>query len=92
MKSSYLLIVLGVYAAACVLFIVLNLLRSDRRGAAAAAVSVPLCAALGGVFAKGFYVLLMGEWNTLCPARCSAGRGPADGGSGAGFPRHRPFH
>ena len=65
MKSSYLLIVLGVYAAACVLFIVLNLLRSDRRGAAAAAVSVPLCAALGGVFAKGFYVLLMGEWNTL---------------------------
>ena len=71
--STYLILVLCLVPAAFVLFTVLNILRSDRRGAAAAAVSFPLCAVLGLVFAKLFYVLLMesgniiewGEWDVL---------------------------
>ena len=71
--STYLILVLCMVPAAFVLFVVLNLLHSDRRGAAAAAVSFPLCAVLGFIFAKLFYVLLMesgniiawGEWDAL---------------------------
>lgn len=65
MSSAYLVIVLCVYSAACLLFLALSFLHSDRRGAAAAAVSFPLCAALGVLFAKASYVLLMGEWDVL---------------------------
>lgn len=71
--STYLILVLCMVPAAFVLFIVLNILHSDRRGAAAAAVSLPLCAVFGFVLAKLFYVLLMeagniiswGEWGAL---------------------------
>ena len=63
--STYLILVLCTAAAAFTLFIVLNALRQDRRGAAAAALSLPLCAALGILFAKASYVLLMGEWDAL---------------------------
>lgn len=71
--STYLILVLCVVPAAFALFAALNLLRSDRRGAAAAAVSLPLCAALGFLFAKLSYVLLMdsgrifsrGDWSVL---------------------------
>ena len=63
--STYLILVLCMVSAAFALFFVLSLIRSDRRGAAAAAVSFPLCAALGFLFAKGSYVLLTQEWNTL---------------------------
>ena len=71
--STYLILVLCMVPAAFVLFVVLNLLHSDRRGAAAAAVSFPLCAVLGFIFAKLFYVLLMesgniiawGKWDAL---------------------------
>ena len=71
--STYLILVFCMVPAAFVLFVVLNLLHSDRRGAAAAAVSFPLCAVLGFIFAKLFYVLLMesgniiawGEWDAL---------------------------
>ena len=73
MKSAYLIQVLCVYCAAFALFTVLCALRSGRRGAAAAAVSFPLCAVLGIAAAKLSYVLLMeagsvffrGEWNIL---------------------------
>ena len=80
--SSYLLIVLCFVPAVFAFFVILNLLRRDRRGAAAAAVSFPLCAVLGFVSAKLFYVVLMesinivswGEWGALFsldPARFS---------------------
>ena len=65
MNSAYLILAICVYSASCILFFVLNLIRSDRRGAAAAAVSFPLCAVLGIFFAKLSYVILMGEWETL---------------------------
>ena len=68
MDFSYLILVLCVYSAAWLLFIVLSFLHSDRRGAAAAAVSFPLCAALGILFAKASYVLLMREWDVLFSA------------------------
>ena len=63
--STYLILVLCAVAAAFTLFIVRNALRHGRRGAAAAAVSLPLCAVLGLFFAKISYVLLTGEWDTL---------------------------
>lgn len=63
--STYLILVLCAVAAAFALFIAVNALRADRRGAAAAAVSLPLCAVLGLLFAKVSYVLLTGGWNTL---------------------------
>jgi hypothetical protein len=63
--STYLILVLCAAAAAFALFIVLNVLRQDRRGVAAAAFSLPLCAALGFLFAKAGYVLLTGEWDAL---------------------------
>lgn len=70
--SAYLIILLCVVCAAFALFIAAAL-RGGSRAAAAAAVSFPLCAALGFVFAKLFYVLLMeigniiewGEWDAL---------------------------
>ena len=63
--SVYLILVLCLVPAAFVLFIILNCFQSDRSGAAAAAVSFPLCAALGFIFAKLSYVLLMREWDVL---------------------------
>ena len=71
--STYLILVLCTVTAAFLLFIAINLRRSDSRGALAAAVSFPLCTALGIVFAKLFYVLLIelevilewGEWDAL---------------------------
>ena len=63
--SAYLIIVLCTVAAAFALFIAMNAFRADSRGAAAAALSLPLCAVLGFLFAKISYVLLMGEWNAL---------------------------
>ena len=68
--STYLILIIGIAAAAFLLFVVLNLRRSDSRGALAAAVSFPLCAVLGFVSAKLFYVILSelevfltwGEW------------------------------
>ena len=80
--STYLSLILWIIPAAFVLFVLLNLLHSDRRGAAAAAVSFPLCTVLGFLSAKLFYVLLLemerivewGEWDgmlSLEPARFS---------------------
>ena len=71
--STYLILLLCMVPAVFLLFIVLNLLHSDRRGAAAAAVSFPVCTLLGFVCAKVFYVLLLelevilewGEWDAL---------------------------
>ena len=63
--STYLILVLGTVAVSFALFIAWNVIRHDCRGAAAAAVSLPLCAVLGLLFAKISYVLLTGEWNTL---------------------------
>ena len=71
--STYLIMLLCMVPAAFLLFIVLNILHSDRRGTAAAAVSFPLCALLGFIFAKLFYVILMeagnilawGDWSAL---------------------------
>ena len=71
--STYLILILCMVPAAFLLFIMLNILRSDRRGATAAVVSFPLCVLLGFVFAKLFYVLLIeigyilewGEWDAL---------------------------
>ena len=68
--STYLILIISIAAAAFLLFVVLNLRRSDSRGALAAAVSFPLCAVLGFVSAKLFYVILSelevfltwGEW------------------------------
>ena len=68
--SNYLVMILCIVPAVYVLFILLNLIRSDRRGAAAVAVSFPLCALLGFLFAKFFYIITMetsniwywGEW------------------------------
>ena len=57
--STYLILLLCMVPAVFLLFIVLNLLHSDRRGAAAAAVSFPVCTLLGFVCAKVFYVLLL---------------------------------
>ena len=78
--SNYLVMVLCIVPAAFVLFVIINLIHSDRRGAAAAAVSFPLCAVLGFLFAKLFYIVTMetsniwywGEWGpslSLEPAR-----------------------
>ena len=55
--SNYLVMILCIVPAVYVLFILLNLIRSDRRGAAAAAVSFPLCTLLGFLFAKFFYII-----------------------------------
>lgn len=63
--SVYLILVLCIVVSAFALFVFLNCFHSDRSGAAAAAVSFPLCAALGVVFAKLSYVLLMRDWNAL---------------------------
>ena len=63
--SAYLILILCLVPAAFMLFIFLNCYHSDRSGAAAAAVSFPLCAALGFTLAKLSYVLLMQEWNVL---------------------------
>ena len=63
--SAYLILILCLVPSAFVLFVFLNCYHSDRSGAVAAAVSFPLCAALGFVFAKLFYVLLMQEWDVL---------------------------
>ena len=71
--SDYLVLVLCIVPAAFILFIILNALRSDRRGTVAAAVSFPLCAVSGFVFAKLFYILLVetgyilesGDWSGL---------------------------
>ena len=63
--SAYLILILCIVPAVFVLFFLLNMLHSDRSGAVAPAVSFPLCAALGFVFAKLFYVLLMQEWDVL---------------------------
>ena len=63
--SAYLILIFCIVPAVFVLFSFLNMLHSDRPGAVAAAVSFPLCAALGFVFAKLFYVLLMQEWDVL---------------------------
>ena len=68
--STYLIIILCTGLVAFGLFTLLNTRRSDSRGALAAAVSFPLCAVLGLVFAKLFYVFLSelevfldyGEW------------------------------
>lgn len=73
MPSSYLTLVICIVPAAFVLFVILNIIHYDRRGAAAAAVAFPLSAVLGVVFAKLFFVLLMesgniiewGEWDAL---------------------------
>ena len=63
--SVYLTLVLSIVPAAFVLFVLLNIVRSDRRGVKAAAVSFPLCAVTGVLFAKVSYVLLMQDWETL---------------------------
>ena len=63
--SVYLTLVLCIVPAAFILFILLNIIRSDRSGAKAAAVSFPLCAVLGLLFAKVSYVLLMQDWRAL---------------------------
>lgn len=63
--SVYLILILCIVPAAFLLFVLLNIIRSDRSGAASAAVSFPLCTVLGVAFAKLFYVLLMQEWNVL---------------------------
>ncbi len=71
--STYLILVLCSVTAAFLLFIIANFRHSDNRGALTAAVSFPLCAALGFIFAKLFYVLLneleviieWGEWDAL---------------------------
>ena len=63
--SAYLILILCIVPAAFMLFIFLNIAHSDHPGAAAAAVSFPLCTILGVVFAKLFYVLLMQEWDVL---------------------------
>lgn len=63
--SVYLILIFCIVPAAFLLFILLNIIQSDRSGAAAAAVSFPLCTVLGVVFAKLFYILLMREWNVL---------------------------
>ena len=68
--STYLIIILCTGLAAFGLFALLNARRTDSRGVLAAAVSFPLCAVLGFVFAKLFYVFLSevevflewGEW------------------------------
>lgn len=68
--SAYLIIILCTGIAVFGLFALLNSRRSDRRGALTAVVSFPLCAVLGFVFAKLFYVILSelevfltwGEW------------------------------
>ena len=73
MPTSYLTLVLCIVPAVFVLFILLNILHSDRRGATAAAVAFPLCSIMGILFAKLFYILLMesgniiewGEWDAL---------------------------
>ncbi len=71
--STYLILVLCTVAVSFALFIALNSLRHDRRGAAAAAASLPLCAVLGLLFAKISYVLLTGERDALLtpdPSEC----------------------
>lgn len=68
--STYLIIILCTGIAGFGLFVLLNTRRSDSRGAYTAALSFPLCAVLGFVFAKLFYVFLSevevflewGEW------------------------------
>ena len=57
--STYLILILCIVPAVFILFIILNAIRSDRRGVVAAAVSFPLCALLGFVSAKLFYFLLI---------------------------------
>ena len=63
--SVYLILILCIVTAAFLLLFLLNIIRSDRSGAAAAAISFPLCTVLGVVFAKLFYILLMREWDVL---------------------------
>lgn len=63
--SAYLTLIRCIVPAAFGLFVLLNIVRSDHPGAVAAAVSFPLCAALGVLFAKASYVLLMQDWETL---------------------------
>ena len=71
--STYLILVLCIVPVSFLFFVILNLIRSDRRGAAAAAVSFPLCSLLGFLCAKLFYVLLIetgyileyGDWSGL---------------------------
>lgn len=63
--STYLILVLCTAFAAFALFIALSGFRHDRRGTAAAAVSLPLCVILGFFLAKISYVLLTWEWDTL---------------------------
>ena len=65
--STYLILILCMVPAVFLLFVMLNILRSDSRGALAAAVSFPLCVILGFAFAKLFYFFLSGleiflEW------------------------------
>ena len=74
--SAYPVVAVCAVSAAFLLFITAAL-RRGARTAAAAALSFPLCAVLGFVFAKLFYVLLMevghiiewGEWDALFSLR-----------------------
>ena len=75
--SNYLIYVLAATAAAFMLFLILFLARHDRKGAGTALLALPLCAVLGFVLAKIFYVVLMetgrilewGEWDALFDMR-----------------------
>ena len=71
--STYLILLLCTIPAVFLFFAVLNIIRSDHRGAVAAMISFPLCLLLGFVFAKLFYVFLLeadsvlefNDWSSL---------------------------
>ena len=71
--TVYPILLLCVVPAPFLLYAALGLRRADRRRAAAAAVSFPLCVILGFAFAKLSYVILLeagsilewGEWDAL---------------------------
>ena len=75
--SNYLIYILGTTAAAFTLFLLLYIVRHDRKGAVTALAALPLCVILGFVLAKLSYVILMeigsiiewGEWDSLFDMR-----------------------
>ena len=75
--SNYLIYILGTTAAAFMLFLLLYIVRHDRKGAVTALAALPLCVILGFVLAKLSYVILMeigsiiewGEWDSLFDMR-----------------------
>ena len=75
--SNYLIYILGTTAAAFTLFLLLYIVRHDRKGAVTALAALPLCVILGFALAKLSYVILMeigsiiewGEWDSLFDMR-----------------------